>query len=114
MLAASQHARHTLLRPVLLHRDGKFASEGSDKTATAAFFKFTRQILPKMQQNIEYRLIKQFTRKMSREEKDQVVQSWVMRKDNLGRIEDDASPHAPPLPRTPILNFEDCVLDYEG
>ena len=55
-------------------------------SATQAFLLFTRTAIPIMEDNIEVRLLQNFTKNLNPLEKDEVYQAYIQRKENFKYI----------------------------
>lgn len=75
-------ARHTLKRPMQMD----FLKT---TTATDAFYEYTREVIPKLEESIELRLLKKFVETIpSASEKKEVIDSYYQRKYELGKLDD--------------------------
>lgn len=110
----SKKGRHTVMRPIR----SEIGLESNRMSASMAFKKFTREIIPKIEQDIELRLLFKFTEGLNEYEKEEVYDSYQMRRDNIRRAflidEKVKDPDAPPPKGIKTMDAMTSILDWEG
>lgn len=75
-------ARHTIKRPLQVE-------VYKPKSATDTLYEFTREVIPRMEESIEKRLINVFMDTLgTKEEKKEVLEAYKVRKHQLSKIDD--------------------------
>lgn len=75
LISKNRLGRHTINRPIRFEANVLFGSKRM--SATQAFTLFTRRAIPIMEDNIEVRLLEEFTKNLNQLEKDEVYQAYI-------------------------------------
>lgn len=87
--------RHTISRPVGHIMTGQFMKE--QKTALQSFFIYTRNIIPRIEEQIESRILYNITEKMDNElEKRDLTYAYWQRQEHLRQIIERVELDSPP------------------